>query len=128
MSVSAASPKTLKAEIIALAKSGKRPREIADQFVNLCEYNYVANVIAQARRDGEEIPFFQHQTRRKPQEVVKPKAATPPAALDYFELRALKKLLGEDLKEIEADADLEGLSLAAYVREVLLDHARKIRE
>jgi hypothetical protein len=134
MTISAATKRSLKDEILELALKGTRPRDIADKFEARCDYNYVANLIAQARRGGMAIPVFGSGGRRTGAEINDAKVAArempvqPPAALDYFELRALKKLLGDDLKEIEADADLEGLSIAAYVREVMLDHARKIRE
>ena len=38
-----------------------------------------------------------------------------------------KKMLGDDLAEIEGAADAEGKSLAAYVRETMLAEVRKLK-
>jgi hypothetical protein len=129
--ISASRPQSLKDEIIELAKLGNRPKEIAKKFEKSCHYNYVANVVAEARRNGEAIPVFRHRSgevpKPLPQEGAPQRKALPPAALDYFELRALKKLLGADLIEIEGAADAEAKSLADYVREALIAHVRVLR-
>ncbi len=76
------------------------------------------------RRITDALPaplYSKPQAAEKPQPV---RAAVPP---NHFELAALKKMLGDDLAEIEGAADAEGKSLAAYVRETMLAEVRKLK-
>lgn len=139
----------LRQEIITLARGGMTPRLIHERYRDRCEKPYVMNVISQARRDGVRIPRFRRgrnlQTAKNSTQLidadadstlaqietvapVKPADLPKPGhALDFFELRALKKMFGADLKEIEAAADVAGLSIANYVRKCALALARGIR-
>jgi hypothetical protein len=56
-----------------------------------------------------------------------PPARALPHALDYFELRALRKLLGSDLPALTDAAEAQGISLSLYCREILAGHARRFK-
>lgn len=119
---------SMRARIIAMAEGGKSPRVIADALDQ--EYQTVANIVSAARCAGHPIPSFKGGGRsgapyeRRDKNHAERRTVTLPQALDYFELRALKKLLGADLEAIERMADEAGMSIAQYVTDVMRGHVR----
>lgn len=122
--------------IIDLALAGNKPKVIAAVMGNITA-DIARAVVKKARAHGYPIPSFrsdpQHgEPSKKSYTYMKPIAAKPQpvrAAVppNHFELAALKKMLGDDLAEIEGAADAEGKSLAAYVRETMLAEVRKLK-
>lgn len=123
--------------VIDLGLTGKKPSAIAITLANVTS-DFANDVLKKARRYGYAVPSTRGVTptgprpkyiydTKKPAPDAKPQAVRPPVPCNHSELAALKKLLGDDRATIEQAADEEGVSLEAYVKARLAEHAKDLR-
>lgn len=120
---------TLHESIVNLAKVGNKPSKIESSLHYVVDRKYIAAVLSKARKTDRDVPRFSTNAagKKSPERrviVIPPASVTAcrDAGLDYFELRALKKLLGAHREQAEREADQLGVSLQVLCTHLLRKH------